>query len=60
MVSIGGGGFFSQPPILKILYPSIFYDDVDIRLLATWGWIVGLLWLGRRIPQFHQPIFNAR
>jgi glucan biosynthesis protein C len=29
-----------------------FYDSVDIRLLATWGWVVGLLWLARLLLNF--------
>lgn len=32
--------------ILKFSIRPAFYDDIDIRLLATWGWIIGLLWLG--------------
>jgi hypothetical protein len=30
----------------------VFYDVVDLRLLAAWGWIVGLLWLGGRFLNF--------
>jgi hypothetical protein len=35
--------------ILKFSIQPAFYEDIDIRLLATWGWIVGLLWLGRLV-----------
>jgi len=38
--------------ILKFSIRPAFYDDIDIRLLATWGWIVGLLWLGGRLLNF--------
>jgi hypothetical protein len=38
--------------ILKFSIRPAFYEDIDIRLLATWGWIVGLLWLGRRLLNF--------
>jgi peptidoglycan/LPS O-acetylase OafA/YrhL len=38
--------------ILKFSIRPVFYDDIDIRLLATWGWIVGLLWLGGRLLNF--------
>jgi peptidoglycan/LPS O-acetylase OafA/YrhL len=29
-----------------------FYEDIDIRLFATWGWIIGLFWLGGRFLNF--------
>ncbi len=38
--------------ILKFSIRPAFYEDVDFRLLATWGWIVGLLWLGGRLLNF--------
>jgi peptidoglycan/LPS O-acetylase OafA/YrhL len=38
--------------VLKFSVRPAFYDDIDIRLLATWGWIVGLLWLGGRLLNF--------
>jgi surface polysaccharide O-acyltransferase-like enzyme len=38
--------------LLKFYVRPVFYDDIDMRLLATWGWIVGLLWLGRRLLNF--------
>jgi glucan biosynthesis protein C len=38
--------------ILKFSVRPAFYNDIDIRLLATWGWIVGLLWLGGRFLNF--------
>ena len=38
--------------ILKFYISPTFYDPIDIRLLAAWGWIVGLLWLGRRFLNF--------
>ena len=38
--------------ILKFAVRPVFYEDIDIRLLATWGWIVGLLWLGGRSLNF--------
>lgn len=38
--------------LLKFYVRPAFYDATDMRLLATWGWIVGLLWLGRRALNF--------
>jgi peptidoglycan/LPS O-acetylase OafA/YrhL len=38
--------------LLKFYVRPSFYEDIDIRLLATWGWIVGLLWLGGRLLNF--------
>ncbi len=38
--------------ILKYYIKPDFYDDIDMRLLATWGWIIGLLWLGGRFLNF--------
>ena len=38
--------------ILKFSIRPVFYEDIDIRLLATWGWIIGLLWLGGRFLNF--------
>lgn len=38
--------------ILKYYVQPSFYEDIDMRLLATWGWIVGLLWLGERLLNF--------
>jgi len=38
--------------VLKFSIQPTFYEDVDFRLLATWGWIVGLLWLGKRLLNF--------
>jgi surface polysaccharide O-acyltransferase-like enzyme len=38
--------------VLKFSVRPAFYDDIDIRLLATWGWIIGLLWLGGRFLNF--------
>jgi glucan biosynthesis protein C len=38
--------------ILKFSVRPVFYDDIDIRLLATWGWIIGLFWLGGRFLNF--------
>jgi glucan biosynthesis protein C len=37
---------------LKFYVRPAFYEDIDIRLLASWGWIVGLLWLGGRLLNF--------
>jgi peptidoglycan/LPS O-acetylase OafA/YrhL len=37
---------------LKFYVRPGFYEDVDIRLFASWGWIVGLLWLGGRLLNF--------
>jgi glucan biosynthesis protein C len=37
---------------LKFSVRPSFYEDIDIRLLATWGWIVGLFWLGGRFLNF--------
>ncbi len=34
--------------VLKFSVRPVLYEDIDIRLLATWGWIIGLLWLGGR------------
>ena len=38
--------------ILKFYVRPAFYEDIDIRLLATWGWVVGLLWLCGRFLNF--------
>ncbi len=38
--------------ILKFNVRPSFYDAIDMRLLATWGWVVGLLWLGKRLLNF--------
>ena len=38
--------------ILKFGIRPSFYDVIDMRLLATWGWVVGLLWLGKRLLNF--------
>jgi peptidoglycan/LPS O-acetylase OafA/YrhL len=38
--------------ILKFSIRPVFYEDIDIRLLATWGWIIGLFWLGGRFLNF--------
>ena len=37
---------------LKFSVRPSFYEDIDIRLFATWGWIVGLFWLGGRFLNF--------
>lgn len=38
--------------ILKFSVRPVFYEDIDIRLLAAWGWIIGLFWLGGRFLNF--------
>ena len=38
--------------VLKFSIRPSFYEDIDIRLFATWGWIVGLFWLGGRFLNF--------
>jgi glucan biosynthesis protein C len=38
--------------ILKFSVRPVFYEDIDIRLLATWGWIIGLFWFGGRFLNF--------
>jgi glucan biosynthesis protein C len=38
--------------VLKFSIRPGFYEDIDVRLFATWGWIVGLLWLGGRLLNF--------
>jgi glucan biosynthesis protein C len=38
--------------ILKFSIRPAFYETIDIRLFATWGWIVGLFWLGGRFLNF--------
>ncbi len=38
--------------ILEFSVRPAFYEDIDIRLLAAWGWIIGLLWLGGRLLNF--------
>jgi glucans biosynthesis protein C len=50
---LAGAVIFSALHLILTFYvrPS-FYESVDIRLLATWGWIVGLLWLGGRLLNF--------
>jgi glucans biosynthesis protein C len=37
---------------LKFTVRPSFYEDIDVRLLATWGFIIGLLWLGQRFLNF--------
>jgi glucan biosynthesis protein C len=37
---------------LKFYVRPSFYEDIDVRLFATWGWIVGLFWLGGRFLNF--------
>jgi glucan biosynthesis protein C len=54
-----GGWFLIAAVVFSVLHlflkfsvrPS-FYEDIDIRLFATWGWIVGLFWLGGRFLNF--------
>ena len=38
--------------VLKFSIRPGFYEDIDVRLFATWGWIVGLFWLGGRFLNF--------
>jgi len=38
--------------ILKFSVRPAFYETIDIRLFATWGWIIGLFWLGGRFLNF--------
>ena len=38
--------------ILKFGIRPSFYDEIDMRLLATWSLMVGLLWLGKRLLNF--------
>jgi glucan biosynthesis protein C len=38
--------------ILKFSIRPAFYEDIDIRLLATCGWVIGLFWLGGRFLNF--------
>jgi glucan biosynthesis protein C len=38
--------------VLKFSIRPAFYEDIDIRLFATWGWIIGLFWLGGRFINF--------
>ena len=38
--------------VLKFSVRPSFYEDIDIRLFATWGWIIGLFWLGGRFLNF--------
>jgi hypothetical protein len=38
--------------VLKFSVRPEFYETIDIRLFATWGWIVGLFWLGGRFLNF--------
>jgi len=49
---VGAVVFSAAHLILKFSVKPSFYDDIDIRLLATWGWVVGLLWLGGRVLNF--------
>ena len=44
--------FSATHVLLKFYVRPSFYEDIDMRLLATWGWIVGLLWLGGRLLNF--------
>jgi glucan biosynthesis protein C len=38
--------------ILKFSIRPAFYETIDVRLFATWGWIIGLFWLGERFLNF--------
>jgi glucan biosynthesis protein C len=38
--------------VLRFYIRPAFYDAIDIRLFATWGWMVGLIWLGGRFLNF--------
>jgi len=38
--------------VLKFSIRPAFYEDIDMRLLATWGWVIGLFWLGGRFLNF--------
>ena len=49
---LAGAAFSALHLVLKFYVSPAFYDPVDIRLLAAWGWIVGLLWLGGRFLNF--------
>jgi glucan biosynthesis protein C len=49
---LAGVVFSTVHLILKFYVSPAFYDPIDIRLLAAWGWIVGLLWLGGRFLNF--------
>ena len=49
---LAAAAFSALHLVLKFSVRPAFYEDIDIRLLATWGWIVGLLWLGGRMLNF--------
>lgn len=49
---IAAMGFSALHLVLQFSIRPVFYEDIDFRLLATWGWIVGLLWLGKRSFNF--------
>jgi len=49
---LAGAAFSALHLILKFYVTPAFYDPVDVRLFAAWGWIVGLLWLGGRFLNF--------
>ena len=49
---LAGAAFSAAHLALKFYVHPAFYDVVDLRLLAAWGWIVGLLWLARRFLNF--------
>jgi hypothetical protein len=54
-----GGWFLAAAVVFSVLHlllrfsirPAL-YEDIDIRLLATWGWVIGLFWLGQRRLNF--------
>jgi Acyltransferase family len=49
---LAGAAFSALHLVLRFYVHPAFYEVVDMRLLAAWGWIVGLLWLGRRFLNF--------
>jgi len=49
---LAGAAFSAVHLVLRFYVHPAFSEVVDMRLLAAWGWIVGLLWLGRRFLNF--------
>jgi glucan biosynthesis protein C len=49
---LAGAAFSTLHLVLRFYVHPAFYEVVDMRLLAAWGWIVGLLWLGGRFLNF--------
>jgi glucan biosynthesis protein C len=49
---LAGAALSALHLVLRFYVHPAFYEAVDMRLLAAWGWIVGFLWLGGRFLNF--------